>query len=140
MTSSLATASARMPRVPARAVAAGRRVVIRRSADPGSCALASIAVTLLVAVVDAARGFPSGGFYLLYGGVAIVFIARRLADRRAPARRTPSVRCCWRSAPLFAWYLPADLYLQPGPATCPGQDLAALVRQPWTPRCSSSSR
>jgi hypothetical protein len=87
-------------------------------------ALASIAVSIAVSVVDAARGFPSEGFYLLYGAVAIVFVAVGwLIAERAPSNNVGALLVAFGS--LFAWYLPIDLYLHL-PGDLPGGDVAAL--------------
>ncbi len=88
-------------------------------------ALASIAVCIAVAIADAARGYPSGGVYVLYGAVAVVFIGVGwlIAERKASNAVGPLLLAF---GALFAWYLPADLYLHlsDDPA---GADLVALA-------------
>lgn len=86
--------------------------------------LASIGVCIAVAIVDAARGFPSGGLYVFYGAIAVVFIVVGwLVVERRPSNVIGPLLVTFGA--LFAWYLPADLYLHlPGPP--PTSDLAAL--------------
>ena len=86
--------------------------------------LSSIGVTIVVPVVDAARGWPSGGLNILYGAVAVVFIVvgGLIAERR-PGNVVGPLLVAFGA--LFAWYLPADLYLHL-PADLPGAPYAAL--------------
>ena len=87
-------------------------------------AVASIAACIVVSVVDAARGFQSGGSYVLYGAIAIVFmvVGWLIAERR-PGNAVGPLLLAFGA--LFAWYLPADVYLHL-PGTLPATDLAAL--------------
>ncbi len=87
-------------------------------------AIASIAVCAVVAIADAVRGFPSGGIYVFYGAIAVVFIVVGwLISERRPSNVIGPLVVTFGA--LFAWYLPADLYLHlPGPP--PASDLAAL--------------
>ncbi|MGK2851699.1 MAG: hypothetical protein ACSLFN_12410 [Candidatus Limnocylindrales bacterium] len=73
-------------------------------------AITSIAAALIDIVADAVRGWPSGGFHLLYGAIAIVFIAVGwlIAERR-PGNAVGALLVTFGGA--FAWYLPADSYL-----------------------------
>jgi hypothetical protein len=87
-------------------------------------AVASVAICVLVAVVDAARGFPSGGFYVLYGAIASVFLGVGwLIVERRPSNAVGPLLIVFGA--LFAWYLPADLYLHL-PGSGPAPDLAAM--------------
>lgn len=85
---------------------------------------ASIAICCVVAIADAARGWPSGGLYLLYGAIAIVFIGVGwlIAERR-PSNVVGPLLVGFGA--LFAWYLPADPYLHL-PGQLPGDEYAAL--------------
>jgi hypothetical protein len=70
----------------------------------------SIAIALVATIIDAARGWPSGGFHALYAAVAAVFIVVGwlIAERR-PSNAIGPLLVTFGA--LFAWYLPADLYL-----------------------------
>ena len=87
-------------------------------------ALTSIAVCILVSVLDIVRGFPSGGFYILYAAVATVFIVVGwLIAERKPGNAIGPLLLMF--GVLFAWYLPADLALHlPDPP--PAADMVAL--------------
>ncbi len=82
-------------------------------------AVASIAVCIVVAVIDGSRGWPSGGFYVLYGAIAIVFVVVGwlIAERQPRNAEGPLLLA---AGTLFALYLPADQYLH-----LPGQLQAA---------------
>jgi N-terminal 7TM region of histidine kinase len=87
-------------------------------------AVASILVAILVAIVDASRGFPSGGFYPIYGAVSIVFIVVGwlICERRSGNAVGPLLLTF---GALFAWYLPADLVLHQSDPP-PAADMIAL--------------
>lgn len=84
-------------------------------------AVGSISVAVAVAIIDGVRGFPSGGFDLLYAGIAIVFIGVGwLIAERQPANVIGPLLLAFGA--VFAWYLPANLYLH-----LPGQPPAAAL-------------
>jgi hypothetical protein len=87
-------------------------------------AVASIAAGVAVAIVEVMRGFPSGGFHILYGVVAMVFVCVGwLIVERRPSNAIGPLLLAFGG--LFAWYLPADAYLHlSGPR--PAGDFAAL--------------
>jgi hypothetical protein len=87
-------------------------------------AIASLAVCVLIAIVDAARGWPSGGLYLFDGIIATIFIVVGwLIGERQPRNVVGPLLLAFGSA--FAWFLPADLYLQL-PGNLPAGVFAAL--------------
>jgi hypothetical protein len=95
-----------------------RRVLVRL------VAIGSIAVCAVVAVIDGLRGWPSGGFYLLYGAIAIVFVVVGwLIAERQPRNAVGPLLLAFGS--LFALYLPADQYLHL-PGHPPAAEFAAL--------------
>jgi len=82
-------------------------------------AVASIAVCIVVASIDGLRGWPSGGFHVLYGAIAIVFVVVGwLVAERQPRNVVGPLLLAFGSP--FALYLPADQYLH-----LPGQPAAA---------------
>ncbi len=86
--------------------------------------VSSIAIALAATIVNAARGWPNGGLYPLYGAVAGVFIVVGwLITERRPGNVVGPLLVAFGA--LFAWYLPADLYLHV-PADPPGAPYAAL--------------
>ncbi len=87
-------------------------------------AVASIAVSVVVCVADAALGFPGGGLYPIYAAVAAVFIGVGwLIVERQPGNAEGLLLVTFGVA--FDWYLPADFYIhRPGPL--PGVEFAAL--------------
>jgi hypothetical protein len=87
-------------------------------------AVASIAVCLVVTIIDALRGAPTGGLYALYGAAAIVFVVVGwlIAERRSSNAIGPLLVVF---GALFAQYLPADLYVHL-PGRPPAAEFAAL--------------
>jgi histidine kinase-like protein len=87
-------------------------------------AISSIAVCVAVAIVDGLRGWPDGGFLVLYGVIASIFVVVGwLIAERQPSNATGPLLLLFGAA--FAWYLPAELYLHL-PGNPPGAIFAAL--------------
>lgn len=87
-------------------------------------AIASIAVWPVVVIVDAARGFPDGTVSLPNGAIAFLFVAVGwLLAERQPGNAVGPLVVAFGA--LFAWYLPADLYVRL-PGEPPGAVYAAL--------------
>lgn len=79
-----------------------------------SLAVSSFAAIAVVLVIDAASGWPLGPIRILYASIAGVCVAVGwlIAERR-PANAVGVLLLLFGA--VFAWYLPADLYLsQPG--------------------------
>jgi hypothetical protein len=86
--------------------------------------MSSIAVAIVVPIVDAARGWPSGGIYILYGAISSVFVVVGwLIAERKPSNAVGPLLLAFGA--LFAWFLPADLYLHL-PGRAPAAEYAAL--------------
>ena len=106
------------------AVAAGQRGPMIRRSLIRVVAVASIAICVVVAIIDGLRGWPSGGFYVLYGAIAIVFVVVGwLIAERQPRNLVGPLLLAFGS--LFALYLPADQYLRL-PGNPPAAEFAAL--------------
>lgn len=87
-------------------------------------AIAAIVLSPVVATIDALRGWPSGGAYVVYGACAVVFIAVGwLITERRRSNVVGLVLVGFGA--LFAFYLPADLYLHL-PGRLPGSEYAAV--------------
>ena len=87
--------------------------------------IASISVVVVVALVDVARGWPSGGFYALYGAIAAVFVVVGwLIAERKPSNAVGPLLVTFGA--IFAWYLPVDQYLHQ-PESPPAAAYAALA-------------
>lgn len=87
-------------------------------------ALASLVVCVVVPLLGAVLGWPSGGTYLLYGPMAAIFLGMGwLIAERQPGNVVGWLLVAFGA--LFAWYLPADLALHLAEPP-PGAAFAAL--------------